>query len=427
MHLIKSIEVNYLRSIWRLSLTLGDLTVLSGANDVGKSNILKALNLFFNNQVDWLESLDFYRDFSLRRLNEVRRESIKGRQFIRIRVEFVRPPRYRGSLPATFTVTRTWYRDSRVPEESDDLERQEREDRLPSTLEIARRNLSRFLNRIRFEYIPAIRGPDYFEYVLDNLQETILATQMRRDDAILAAVRELNEGMRERTGTLREEFEVATGIEADISLPDEPNALFQAFSVSTRWQELAGPEAELQRISLSLRGDGIQARYIPSLLKYIGDNSSRFQVWGFEEPENSVEYNLAIELASEFEQMYSQDAQILATSHSPAFVFLRGPSTVSYRVYKEGNTTQVAELHPSTDEEALTKLSGDIGLFRLLEEEYRKYVGESERFLSGQMQVRQLRAELEKSTMPVVYVEGKTDMTILNTAWEKLYPARNMP
>lgn len=98
--LITSIEVRYLRSIHRLRIRqLGDLTVFSGANDVGKSNVLKALNLFFNNEVDWLASLDFYQDFSLRRLNEVRRESIKGKQFIRIDVVFARPSNYKGSLP----------------------------------------------------------------------------------------------------------------------------------------------------------------------------------------------------------------------------------------------------------------------------------------------------------------------------------------
>ena len=66
MQLIKSIEIRYLRSIHRIDIKqLGDLTIFSGANDVGKSNILKALNLFFNNETDWLNPIDFYQDFSL--------------------------------------------------------------------------------------------------------------------------------------------------------------------------------------------------------------------------------------------------------------------------------------------------------------------------------------------------------------------------
>ncbi|MCH7663025.1 MAG: AAA family ATPase [Chloroflexi bacterium] len=87
VQIIRNIEVRYLRSIHRLKInSLGDLTIYSGGNDVGKSNILKAFNLFFNNELEWRSSLYFYQDFSLRRLNEVLRESIKGKQFIRIDV-----------------------------------------------------------------------------------------------------------------------------------------------------------------------------------------------------------------------------------------------------------------------------------------------------------------------------------------------------
>lgn len=428
MQLIKSIEIRYLRSIHRLRVNARDLTIFSGANDVGKSNILKTLNLFFNNKVDWLTDLDFYQDFSLRRLNEVRRESIKGRQFIRIDVQFARPSNYEGSLPPTFKVAKTWFRDSLVPEERNDLERQDRLGRVPSTLETARRMLSQFLNRIRFEYVPAIRDVTYFDYVLGNLQETMLATQMKSDDPILVAVGELNASLRERAGTLRGDFERATGIEADVSLPVDPNALFQAFTVNTRWQDQpTGKPDEQQMVSLSLRGDGIQARYVPSLLKYIADNSSLFYVWGFEEPENSVEYNLAIELATQFEQIYSTKAQVFVTSHSPAFVSLRGLKTVSYRVYMTDNTTKLAQVHPPVDEVVLAELSQDIGLFRLQKETHERYLQERSRLLETEKRVEELQAQLEQSSKPVVYVEGKTDAAILSTAWDKLAPEETMP
>ena len=41
-----------------------DVTVLSGKNDCGKSNVLRALNLFFNNQTDWITPLIFEKVFS---------------------------------------------------------------------------------------------------------------------------------------------------------------------------------------------------------------------------------------------------------------------------------------------------------------------------------------------------------------------------
>ena len=88
IQLVKSIEIRYLRSIHNLRIgTLGNLTGFSGANDIDKSNILKALNLFFNDEVDRLRPLEFYQDFSLLRLHEVRNtiKDINMRKFIETR------------------------------------------------------------------------------------------------------------------------------------------------------------------------------------------------------------------------------------------------------------------------------------------------------------------------------------------------------
>ncbi|MCH7663026.1 MAG: hypothetical protein IH859_04050, partial [Chloroflexi bacterium] len=139
-------------------------------------------------------------------------------------------------------MTKIWLRDSLVPQETNNLERQQNSGKLPSTLEIARRMLSQFLNRIRFEYVPAIRGREYFEYVLENLQETLLAQQLQDDDPIVGAVRELNTSLGLRVGSLRKDFVIATSIEADVSLPSDPKGLFRAFSVSTKWDNPVGDD-----------------------------------------------------------------------------------------------------------------------------------------------------------------------------------------
>ena len=45
---IDKIEINYFRSIYSINMAnLKDINVFIGGNDVGKSNILKALTLFF--------------------------------------------------------------------------------------------------------------------------------------------------------------------------------------------------------------------------------------------------------------------------------------------------------------------------------------------------------------------------------------------
>lgn len=51
MILIERIEIKYFRSFGEKNVKIAgikDLNIFSGSNDVGKSNVLKALNLFFN-------------------------------------------------------------------------------------------------------------------------------------------------------------------------------------------------------------------------------------------------------------------------------------------------------------------------------------------------------------------------------------------
>lgn len=65
MQLIHSIEVAYFRSIYKFQLNdLSDVNVLFGRNDSGKSNVLRALNLFFDGKTNPDQAFDFVRDFS---------------------------------------------------------------------------------------------------------------------------------------------------------------------------------------------------------------------------------------------------------------------------------------------------------------------------------------------------------------------------
>ena len=58
MKIIDSITIRYFRSVYTLNIgQCEDITIVSGRNDVGKSNILKALNLFFCQQSDYLHNL----------------------------------------------------------------------------------------------------------------------------------------------------------------------------------------------------------------------------------------------------------------------------------------------------------------------------------------------------------------------------------
>ena len=106
---------------------------------------------------------------------------------------------------------------------------------------------------------------------------------MPLDSSATPLVEGLTSRVQGQIGQLQEDFKKATELDTFIEPPGELASLFQLFSVSTATE--GGP------IPLVQRGDGIQARYVPSVLQYIASRSSDFFIWGFEEPENSLEYS----------------------------------------------------------------------------------------------------------------------------------------
>jgi AAA15 family ATPase/GTPase len=123
-NLINSVEVKYFRSINSQRIReCKPVNIITGSNDIGKSNLLRALNLFFNEKDEHDAEIVFREEFSHSRLDAVRKESVKGRQFIQIEVEFNCQDSFQKTLPSRFKVRKTWYRESKTPNITHDLER----------------------------------------------------------------------------------------------------------------------------------------------------------------------------------------------------------------------------------------------------------------------------------------------------------------
>jgi len=421
MRIIRRVEVKYFRSIYSVVLKqCGSLNVLSGRNDVGKSNILRALNLFFNGQTDWKTPLDFSRDFSLSRLEQVRKESVKGKQFVQVSIEFERPDNFKGSLPERFIVKRSWYRGQNQTGQSDNLVALEKSGKCPSSLATAQRMLPVFLNRVHFEYVPAVKDRAFFDHILSRLQHSLLGRSLEEENPISQLSSQLAEHIGVQVGDLRQDFSRATNLDTSIEPPKQLSGLFQAFQVSV-------PSGDSQ-VSLNLRGDGMQARYIPSVLHYIASKSSSFFIWGFEEPENSLEFASADSLADDLENRYAKDAQIFITSHSPAMVSRAGPDISCYRVWQPESRTEVERLvYPLDKSAAGAKLKEEIGLLRIQQEIHEEYKEKIKNLEVLSERISNLEAEIATQQLPLVLVEGATDISIIETAWAKLNPDIPIP
>jgi len=404
---IEKIEIKYFRSIYNITLkNVQRLTVITGKNDVGKSNIIKALNLFFEGKTDYETLIDFQRDFNKERLNEVKKESVKGKQFISIKITFTPPKNYIKSIPGSFAVTKTWNRESKEPSIKINTEMLVRKYKLDKKKEkTAERSISKLLGRIRFTYVPAVKDRAFQSNILGNLQDLLIESSHTVD--LKTAIDNLNDKMTTNIRILQDEFKKATNIQTKINLPEEMRSIFQAFSVNTI-------DSGIDNIQLIQRGDGIQARFVSSLLYYITTHSNVPHIWGFEEPENSLDYNFAVKLAEEFKNIYSSKAQILCTSHAIPFIQLKGDKITVMRVFKEDLRTKatVINCNNKTSDASLIHVMGEeMGLYEMQKEYYEKY-----KILMVENE--DIKSKLIQINRDCLLVAGETDKLYLQKAAE---------
>ena len=314
MMTIKSVHIKNFRSIVNETIELKDFNTFVGKNDSGKSNVLKALNLFFNEMTDFATPLDFENDYS-----KLAKRGKKQAREIVIELEIVVPDSFKEHG------IKVWKKVWR----SEGLHKDNKADLFKS----GSKGLT-FLNRIQYLYIPAVKSDNYFKGLLTEVYASM--TQ-----AANSALKDLNdqysEELQSLTSGLTHQLQVVLGMRSAIQMPANLSTLFRDLNFSTSDSAVSG-------VDLSRRGDGIKARHIPSILRYIQHNTENGRprgsiygsyIWGFEEPENGVEYLACYQMAQEF-LSYTSDCQILITTHSPAFYSRSfGEDSVCYLTTKE--------------------------------------------------------------------------------------------
>lgn len=409
MVIIEKVTIRYFRSIYTLDLRdCRDVTVFTGLNDVGKSNILKALNLFFNNESDWHKLHDFQEDYSLVRKDDVRKESVRAQQFISITISFNRGERMPNSLPQKFSVTRRWDLTGNSYKESTDVhQRMEfycKKKGVKYSTQTTTAALSKFLHKIVFIYVPAIKDSSVFESILYLLQQSLLANKV--SSSLRDPISRANDLIKELMHELETDFEKSTGIKNRVSMPYSLDVIKGLVNIETDVSGL--PEG----VFLEKRGDGIRAHYIPKILDYVSKNSSKIYIWGFEEPENSYEYRRCMQVAKEFFETYSIGNQIFATSHSPAFYAYDNDRTKVFRLCQKNGKTELNSCSETIDEE--------LGYAKI----YERYIEQIERLECARKEsalaLSALTDELAQSQRPIILTEGKTDASLLRLAIEKL-------
>ncbi|MGE0590173.1 MAG: ATP-dependent endonuclease [Cyclobacteriaceae bacterium] len=391
---IKDIRIRNFRSILNADLPLSDLTILVGLNDVGKSNVLKALNLFFNSETDYGKSFNFNDDYS-------KYSPKRNKKAEEITVELIlhRPANYKGAKDIRWV--KVWRKDGLHLE---DIKFSD------NTLFPKKSKLYSWVHSIRYAYIPAIRDNEYFKSLLgrlhDSLAETIETELREAGDDFIAKVRK-------NTASLISDIDERLSIKSEIRLPPNLSSLFKTLDFLTTHGNF--------QVSLTSRGDGIKTRHIPIIHKFISEqvNINRTKgspnvntIWGYEEPENNLELLASFDLAKEFCK-YSESIQTLVTTHSPAFYMLRSDRSDIvnlYSVIKQKGSP--SELRPIQD---IQELHENMGVMPLVAPAIESKVREIQ---SLKDDIEDYKFKLSQSDNDVIFVEGGEEMIVFSAILE---------
>lgn len=404
MQLIKKIEIHYLRSIYSASLDpVGDLNLFFGRNDSGKSNILRALSLFFNEETDPGAVFDF--DVDMSDLRKKKAAEAKGRQFVWIRVTFNVPTNYQGSLGREISVKKQWNRYGGDVKFSSS----------PALTGGKASILTRFLNQIDFTYIPAIKDLEVYADLIERMYSSA-----SENSAMLAATQGFIAAIGAQTEALTSQLVKIFANKASLSAPTDMAVLFRNLDFA---------HGEDGHSLFKQKGDGIKARHLPELLRFINENENgkKFFVWGFEEPENSLDLSAATAEAARFAEFSKRnDTQIFISSHSPAFYLAPSfPNSTIKRFFVERQILdENGDIIPDRATTVIDRPKDADSAMRAAGLMQLPYVihalkDQQEALASSQFEVKALNDQLSSLSKPTLFVEGLHDLS----AYPKLLSA----
>ena len=377
MDIIEKIEIKHFRSFdggkgqTKVIINdLKDLNVFSGSNDSGKSNVLRALNLFFNNEISPGIKFNKQRDFSkivaqrfdedvairkqseLERVEKLKEQGVQEKvkdlrrsdEVVSIKLNFYNKSKQRG-LPLRFWVSKSYSQKNNFEGEfiyQTDLK--------------GNAQLTQFIKSFQFEYIPAIKDRLFFNHLFEKLQTYLFEKEdKKRKNKFSESSKRFNEILRTETDDLFKKFQKSSGVDANFHIPSTLVDFFRTLSVRTE-----------NDISLFDRGDGVQARFIPEILEEISKNSKKNIIWGFEEPENSYEAKNISKIKDEFLFKFSRKKQIFITSHTKEFLSIKRELTSKENAILENKKFNTkAKKEAELKKLSLHQVSSDVSIYRV--------------------------------------------------------------
>lgn len=409
---IKSIHIENFRSIKSIDADLSQLAIFVGRNDCGKSNILRALNLFFNGETNPGVEFAFGEDYNFFAPVRVR----KAREVV-VRVEIALPETYHATNGHVIIWTKRWREDGLWSEEYDyygqRITKGNRGQEIRENVKIPEKsNVHALLRKVEFEYVPAIKDSDYFDDLRGRIYGIISEVAARTfHESSTAFEQSIGDHLNELTTSIS----ASLGFDTRLALPRDLYHIFE------RLDFLSGEKS----VSLNNRGDGIKARHIPLILRFMAEKKAALQkrggqpissIWAYEEPENNLEIGSAVQLADELHALaQSGTAQILLTTHSPAFYDL-GQREDEIALNFVTRTTDAEGTLTNTDAKGIDE---SLGTLAMLAPRISDMVAQ----VRQQEEAKAVAAQLAQENCPRIFVEGESDRLVLARALQLFFPA----
>lgn len=320
MKVISKIRIEGFRSIKNSANSLSPLenfNAFVGLNNSGKSNILRALNVFFSGYTDMGAPISFSNDYYRYDLHKKR-----TKKNIQIAVTFLLPDNFKFPkklndvkilLGKEFTITKRWDRSSNVPDYflNDNKEK--------STSD-QREQIDQFLSLINFRYIPNRVLP--IEIIKSEHQalKDVLIRRLGKEGKQSSATFDIIQKVSDRLiRNLAERLNKMSRGVNKVRLSTPKNWADMVFAFGYR---LGDGQVELEDSS---QGSGIQSLLMLETLYLIDkDYFQQFgwrqaAIWAIEEPESSLHSSMEAQVAA-FLNTISNDKsgrlQIFSTTHS---------------------------------------------------------------------------------------------------------------
>ena len=321
MKLVSRIEVDHFRSIQSASLDdLGDFTAFAGQNNAGKSNVLRALHVFFNGNTDSGSQVDFSRDYYCHDL----RTKKKKRLAVTVTFDLPATFKFRKGLESaekllgrSFTIKKLWLRGISQARyylngSSAELDRDKRD------------LVEQFLSLISFRYIPNRVLPlDIIRSEHQALRDVLirrLAKKAKEQESIFRAIGQTSASLIQ---PLQSSVQDACPGIGSIRLASP-----------TSWQDLIfafGYKISLNGSELedTVQGSGIQSLLMFETLSLIDrDYFQKFgwkqaAIWAVEEPESSLHTSLEAKVGQYLAAIAAGSdsrLQVLCTTHSDLMI-----------------------------------------------------------------------------------------------------------